>query len=96
MRAGYVFDTDRAGVGDALAVATNIWHGTTTFGTGAQLWEIPPVRGGFVPRGKANSQAAPPTGNNHGILPPARADRPVPNVADMPTVGSEAVLLTKP
>ena len=41
----------------------------------AQLWEIPPVRGGFVPRGKANSQAAPPTGNNYGILPPARANR---------------------
>ena len=72
------------------SVATNSWHGTTTFGTGAQLWEIPPVRGGFVPRGKANGQAAPPTGNNYGILPPARADRPVPNVADLPNVGSNA------
>ena len=58
--------------------------------TGAQLWEIPPVRGGFVPRGKANSQAAPPTGNSYGILPPVRADRPVPNVADLPNVGSNA------
>ena len=72
------------------SVATNSWHGTTTFGTGAQLWEIPPVRGGFVPRGKANGQATPPTGNNYGILPPARADRPVPNVADLPNVGSNA------
>ena len=72
------------------SVATNSWHGTTTFGTGAQLWEIPPVRGGFVPRGKANGQAAPPTGNSYGILPPVRADRPVPNVADLPNVGSNA------
>ena len=78
------------------SVATNSWHGTTTFGTGAQLWEIPPgppVRGGFVPRGKSNGQAAPPTRNNYGILPRARADRPVPNVADLPNVGSNFLLV---